>query len=416
MTRDRTHVPKANLPKANLLVVDDNPDNVRLLAAMLDDWGYRVRKALNGKTALKTVQTAPPDLILLDITMPGLDGYDVCQQLKQDEETRNIPIIFISALNDALDKVKAFNVGGADYITKPFQSEEVLARIEHQLLIRQQQQQLQSQNQQLQVEIREREKALRDREKAEAALRIFLHAVSHDLRNPVIGTSMVLKNLLRQQQTVESDLPDATKNGQASIAIAPAILERMIRSCDRQLSLIESLVETNEIDVWGVPLQCEPLALYPLAQQLADSWEPMLAQYQAKIDNQITADLPAANADPNQLWRVFENLIANALKHNPSGVTITLSAEQLSPSRDRAEPTLRCTVADNGVGMDANQCEGLFDLYKRGYSAKRTRGLGLGLYLCRQIINAHGGEIGVISQPECGAKFWFTLPAAQSES
>ena len=135
-----------NNNQANILVVDDTPDNLRLLGAILTDQGYRVRKALNGQTALKTVRKVPPDLILLDINMPEMNGYEVCQELKADEQTKAIPVIFISALDDVLDKVKAFNVGGVDYITKPFQGEEVIARIDNQLTIQQLQKQLQSQN------------------------------------------------------------------------------------------------------------------------------------------------------------------------------------------------------------------------------------------------------------------------------
>ena len=425
----------ANAPKANILVVDDTPDNLRLLSAMLTERGYKIRKALNGQTALKTVQTALPDLILLDINMPGMTGYEVCQQLKVDAQTQTVPIIFISALNDVLDKVKAFSVGGADYITKPFQSEEVLARVEHQLTIQHQQKQLQAQNEQLQQEVQERERALKEQEKAEAALRVFLHAVSHDLRNPVIGMSMVLRNLLKHQKAT----PNA-EQGQTTIAVSPAILERMGSSCDRQLSLINSLVETKEFEVWGVPLQCQSLKLHRLGQQLADAWKPMLEQHQANLENHMTDTLPAVSADQNQLWRVFENLIANALKHNPNGVTIVLNAEAIEPShakpdrqsypavrenettertsnakKQTSSAFVRCSIADDGVGMEPQQCSELFELYKRGESARKTQGLGLGLYLCRQIINAHGGEIGAIANPGIGTQFWFTLPIA-SES
>ncbi|MGK7872695.1 MAG: adenylate/guanylate cyclase domain-containing protein [Xenococcaceae cyanobacterium] len=146
--------------KGNILVVDDTPDNLRLLSVMLTEQGYKVRKALNGQTALKTVRIVPPDLILLDINMPGMNGYEVCQALKADEQTKEIPVIFISALDDVLDKVKAFKVGGVDYITKPFQGEEVLARIENQLTIRQLQKQLQEQNTLLRQEQEKSERLL----------------------------------------------------------------------------------------------------------------------------------------------------------------------------------------------------------------------------------------------------------------
>jgi class 3 adenylate cyclase len=126
---------QADAPKGNILIVDDTPDNLRLLSKILTQHGYEVGKALNGQMALMSVQASPPDLILLDINMPQMNGYEVCEHLKADDQTREIPVIFISALDDVFDKVKAFQVGGVDYITKPFQRKEVLARIQNHLNI-----------------------------------------------------------------------------------------------------------------------------------------------------------------------------------------------------------------------------------------------------------------------------------------
>ncbi|HJZ45961.1 MAG TPA: response regulator [Roseiflexaceae bacterium] len=128
----------SSTPNADILIVDDTPANLNVLSAILGKRGYRVRPAINGALALKAAQKAAPDLILLDVQMPGMDGYEVCRQLKGDEQTRHIPVVFISALDDVLDKVEAFQVGGVDYITKPFQIEEVLARVENQLALHQQ--------------------------------------------------------------------------------------------------------------------------------------------------------------------------------------------------------------------------------------------------------------------------------------
>lgn len=148
-----------------VLLVDDKPDNLRLLSTMLTEHNYEVRRVTRGQMALKTAKAAPPDLILLDIKLPDLDGYQVCQVLKSDPVTAEIPIIFISALDDILDKVKAFSIGGVDYITKPFHVEEVLVRVKNQLMLCQQRQQLLEKNERLQQEIKARkeiEKALQD--------------------------------------------------------------------------------------------------------------------------------------------------------------------------------------------------------------------------------------------------------------
>lgn len=145
--------------ETKILVVDDTPDNLRLLAKILESHGYIVRKSLNGRMALQGIYRDPPDLVLLDINMPEMNGYEICQQLKASEATSQIPIIFISALERLENKVKAFELGGVDYITKPFQEQEVLIRVKNQLLIRQQHQQLIKQNKRLEQEIQERMKA-----------------------------------------------------------------------------------------------------------------------------------------------------------------------------------------------------------------------------------------------------------------
>ena len=142
--------------QTNILVVDDTPDNLRLLAKILDSQGYIIRKSLNGRMALQAVHREPPDLILLDINMPEMNGYEVCQQLKASPATAQIPIIFISALDRLEEKVRAFELGGVDYVTKPFQEQEVLMRVKNQLIIQQQRQQLIEQNQRLEREIQER--------------------------------------------------------------------------------------------------------------------------------------------------------------------------------------------------------------------------------------------------------------------
>ncbi|HEY9619712.1 MAG TPA: hybrid sensor histidine kinase/response regulator [Crinalium sp.] len=406
-------------PAADILVVDDTPDNLRLLSIMLTENGYKVRKAINGERALQAVQAVPPDLILLDIRMPDMTGYEVCHILKESEDSREIPVIFISALDDVFDKVMAFDVGGVDYITKPFQAQEVLVRISTHLNIRKLQQTLQTQNSQLQKEISDRlaaeaalktlnqelETRVQDRtaelqtaneqlRTLEANLRqqlnVFLNAVSHDLRNPVVGTAMVLKNLVEQSGD--------------RVSVPRSILERMEQSNSRQLGLIDSLIETHAAEVWGITLHLQPVQLYELAQGAIADFQPMLAQEQATLKNQISPDLPPVKADPLQLSRVYQNLIANALKHNPRGLTITLNAQ-------RDGDWMRCTVADDGVGISPEQRDKLFDLYFQGSQKRRSVGLGLGLYLCQQVIQAHGGAIGVESEVGHGTVFWFTLPS-----
>ncbi|HEY9726850.1 MAG TPA: hybrid sensor histidine kinase/response regulator [Chroococcales cyanobacterium] len=401
--------------KSTILLVDDNPTNLSILIDFLSQAGFRLLVAQDGESAIGQIEYILPDLILLDVMMPGMGGFETCRFLKEKERTKDIPVIFMTALTETEDKVKGFSVGAVDYVTKPIQSQEALARINTHLALQDLRRKLQSQNQQLQQEIRERKKA-------EDSLRIFLHSVSHDLRNPVTGMLMVLKNVLsRSWSIVDDEEQPTTNNRQPTTLNLRSILERMVTSCDRQLNLINSLVEAHASEVWGVPLECQPLQLHALTQRLVEAWEPILANHQATLNHGISTELPLLWVDANQLWRVFENLIANALKYNPPGVTLTLSAQVItvdsleSQKQEKPQSTIewvRCCVSDDGIGMTAEQCAELFELYTRGTAITRTMGLGLGLYLCRQIVTAHGGEIGVISSPNSGATFWFTLPVS----
>jgi signal transduction histidine kinase len=224
-------------------------------------------------------------------------------------------------------------------------------------------------------------------------LQIFLHSVAHDLRTPIIGTAMVLDNLLNKAEE--------------TITLPRSVIERIITGNDRQLGLIDSLLEAHASTHTGTVCHCEPTQLKPLIQSVIHDLEPMLQQNRAILIDHIAADLPLVSADSTQLWRVFENLITNAMKFNLPGVQIDLTAVV-------EENQIRCSVQDNGAGISPELGARLFDLYSRGTQVRRSPGLGLGLYLCRQIITAHGGKIGVISNPGSGATFWFTLPLNSS--
>jgi PAS domain S-box-containing protein len=234
-----------------------------------------------------------------------------------------------------------------------------------------------------------------DRKRTEEALRVFFHAVSHDLRNPVLGTLMVLKNLLSRSQ-------------QQEITIPRTILERMVQSSQRQLNLINSLMEAHASEVKGVSLQLQPVKLHAVVEEALAELQPIIAENQATLINLVKEDLPSVNADPTQLWRVFSNLITNAVKHNPPGLHIIINATQ---QKDK----IYCTVCDNGVGLNLQHSEKLFELYFWGTNNRSSVSLGLGLYLCKRIINAHGGEIGVKNNPTAGVTFWFTLPVQGQE-
>ncbi|MBW4516358.1 MAG: sensor histidine kinase [Timaviella obliquedivisa GSE-PSE-MK23-08B] len=220
-------------------------------------------------------------------------------------------------------------------------------------------------------------------------LNLFLHAVSHDLRNPVIGTSIVLNNLNAQP-------------GEA-IAVSRLVLHRMIDSNHRQLELINSLIDTHAAEIWGITLHCQSLVLRDLVESAIADLQPLIERENVLLKNLISTALPLIHVDPLQIARVYQNLIANALKHNPPGVILNLHAQQVPG-------WINCSVSDNGAGISPEQCEKIFNPYFRGNPRTKSVGLGLGLYLCQQIVQAHGGRIWVESQLGQGTTFWFTLP------
>jgi signal transduction histidine kinase/integral membrane sensor domain MASE1 len=300
---------------------------------------------------------------------------------------------------------------------------------------------------------------------------LFLHAVSHNLRTPVMGMLILLKNLLNKSAC------ESVQN----VPVSRSILQRIVQASEHQLTMVNSLLDAHASEVKGIALNTEPLHLPSLISTIVADLEPMLAKNQATLTQEISADLPRVNADSKHLQRVLENLLTNAIKHNPPGVKITFKAEVIEvekalifegnsqvfaspntpiarcipnlPSAGGDRPRMfdtpknqetrakfhldgscqlpryqgqignnssklpdvtvkmvRCTVTDNGVGISARQRESLFELYVQDPNSRQLTGLGLGLYLSKQIIKAHGGFIGIESTPGGGSTFWFSLP------
>ena len=259
-----------------VLVVDDNPTNLSVLVNLLRDVGLRVLVATDGESAIEQIEYVKPDLILLDVMMPGIDGFETCQRLKANPETVKIPIIFMTALSETVDKVRGLSLGAVDYVTKPFDHEEVLVRIRTHLTIAKQRQTIESQNLELQTEIC-------DRKRAEESLTIFLHAVSHDLRNPVTGLLMVLDNLAKTVSSADTD-----------ILLPQSTLERMQQSGNRQLALINSLLESHVNDVHGIIIHPQPVAIMEVIQAAIDDLQPLLEKEDAEVFVQIPPELPLA--------------------------------------------------------------------------------------------------------------------------
>ena len=223
-------------------------------------------------------------------------------------------------------------------------------------------------------------------------LQMFLHGIAHDLRTPMLGTSIVLKNLLKK--------PDS------QMSIDRSVLNCLLESNSRQLNLVNLLLEAYDRQVREVELCCKPIQLNILLASVLLDLEPLMKQKRIILKNLVKNDLPLIYADTIQLQRVFSNLITNAIKHNPYGITLILDAKIQGKM-------MLCSVKDNGVGISKKQYQSIFEIFSRGENAKLMPGLGLGLYLSRRIINAHSGQIDVNSCLGDGATFWFTVPLVE---
>jgi signal transduction histidine kinase len=222
---------------------------------------------------------------------------------------------------------------------------------------------------------------------------VFLQAVSHDLRTSLMGLVMLLKNLQNRSEE--------------TLVLSRPVLDCLVQSSERQLTLLNALSEHHFATPQALVLNCQALALPSFIDQLRQDWSPLFQQNQIQFQSDVTEGLPLVWADSAYLRQVFDNLLANALKHNPPDIELRLSAVVETKQ-------IRLSLQDTGLGMDAEQCHQLFRPYLRSVHNQRLTGIGLGCYQCRQIIEAHGGQIGVESQPGQGTTFWFTLLLAES--
>jgi len=377
--------------KGNILIVDDIPENLKVLSTMLAKQGYKIRPAINGKIALQLVRFIPPDLILLDIMMPEMDGYEVCGHLKADEKTRNIPVIFISALSETFDKVKAFSAGGVDYVTKPFQSAEVLARIETHLNLQNLQKSLEKKNKLLEQEIVVRKRAEETAQAANRAKSAFLSNTSHELRTPLNGI-LGYAQILRREHNLTTTQIDG--------------LNIIYKSGHHLLTLINDILDLARIEAGK-------LALYPAPTNLPNFLDGVVGMMQMAAQQKalqfifdVPKDLPiAVETDEKRFRQVLLNLLGNAVKFTDKG-SITLRVLCV----DKKWDSIRFEVQDTGVGMTPEQAKKIFQPFEQvGDEKKQREGTGLGLSITHQLVNLMGGDLKVSSVPGKGSTFWFEI-------
>ena len=391
-----------------ILIVDDVVQNLQVMGKMLEQAGYETTFATSGEQALERVKTAHPDLILLDLMMPGMNGLAVCEQLKRNPDFCQIPIIFLTASNEIDNLLEAFKTGAADYITKPFRPEEILIRIETQLTNQRLKKQIEEQNQQLQAEIEAHrcteEKLQEAKEAAEAANRsksLFLANMSHELRTPlnaIFGFTQLMQNgsnLTSEQQ----------KN-----------LNIIRRSGEHLLNLINDILNLSKIEAGQITVNNTDFNLIEMMLEIEEMFRLRAIEKGLDLDLVLSPNLPELIvSDRLKVRQVLINLIGNAIKFTKSGRVI-LRVSVVSSKDNSGKLTLQFEVSDTGVGIAPEEINKIFRPFVQSQAGiDAAEGTGLGLTISQRYIELLGGNLTVSSQVNVGTNFKFQIPVTPIE-
>ncbi len=351
----------------SILIVDDEPNNFDVIEALLDNEDYDLNYASSGYKALERLEIFHPDVILLDVMMPELNGIDVCKKIKSNPQWKAIPIIMVTALTSKEDMAQCLDAGASDFLSKPVNGLELRARIKSMIRIKQQYDDLQS--------------LLQMRED-------MVHMIVHDLRNPL--TTILLSSELLS----DPHLPESRK---------PEKIERITRSGHRLQSLIDSLLIMAKIEAGKMVLKYTSADLNKMCVSVVEDFEAIASQKKLELGLNLP-ESKLVNIDLPVFRRILDNLLSNAIKFSPANSQITVSVKY--PEIGGAS----ISVADMGVGISDGKKSVIFEKYEIGTPIQSTAQLGLGLAFCKLAIEAHGGSITVQDNEPNGAIFTISIP------
>ena len=369
--------------KTKILIVDDKPANLDVLFEFLKGTGFKTLVATSGEMALRQLENIKPDLILLDVMMPVLNGFETCKRIKENNNTKNIPVFFMTALTEIADKVKGFEVGAVDYITKPIQQEELLARITKELTIQNQNKQLIELNKQLEISNIAKDK--------------LFSIIAHDLKNafsPLLASSDLLKKAIKESKT--DKIIDFSS--------------RISSSAINAYKLLENLLNWSKMQIGKTQLQPKSFKLNFNILKTISLFVESCKQKQIELDYNMD-DSIMVYADPNMVDTIIRNLLSNAIKFTSPNGKIEISVK----SKD--DYALIC-VSDNGIGIEQDKLKNIFDIasdYKE-IGTIGEKGTGLGLNLCKYLVERNKGKIWVESLRDQGTSFYFTICKDNNEN
>lgn len=364
--------------KKLILVVDDQANNLKVISSVLGE-SYTLSFANNGTNALKILSNLTPDLVLLDVMMPEMDGYEVCRHIKSNEKTKDIPVIFLTAKTDIEDIVKAFSAGAVDYITKPFNIMELKVRVSNHILLRQAHQALEISNEQLLKANQEKDK--------------FFSIIAHDLRNPFIGIASLSK--IMKDQLKELGQPELEE-----------FADEINKAASNAYNLLKNLLNWARSATGRMEFDPAPVGLYEMVDEAMALQREIAASKGIQLINNTDAKA-MATADREMLNVVVRNLLSNAVKFTKSGGSVTASS-----TMGKNEICLH--ISDTGIGMNEKMIADLFRL-DASTGRKGTGGepsSGLGLILCKEFVERNAGTIHVQSEVGKGSTFSICLPLA----
>jgi two-component system, sensor histidine kinase and response regulator len=361
--------------KPKILIIEDSPTEAKALEIGLNKHGYELFFATSGEDGLDIANKEAIDLVLLDIELPGIDGFEVCKRLKENEKTKSIFVIILTVLSQINEKIKGLDIGANDYIAKPFDVTEVIARVKTQLRIKELQDECLLQNKKL-IEF--------DKQKSD-----FVSKVSHEIRNPlaVISTSIAVL-----EDQIEGPLNEAQKT----------ILKNTQKNIKGLINFAQELLDLSKIETGKMTLNKTPSEMKSLVDDVLTTYDQEFLKKDLKADKNLQENLPKISVDPEKIKIVFSNLISNAIKFTPNSGNIKISLS-------KNENELIFEISDSGCGINPKDLGKIFDKFERA-GKNQTYGTGLGLPIAKDIVLLHNGKIDVKSDGKTGSTFIVFLP------
>jgi len=384
--------------KPLILIVDDNSVSIRMLVHVLKKKDYDIAISRNGCQAINMLEDIHPDLILLDIMMPDLDGFKVCRTLKDNPRTREIPVIFLTAKEETEDLVQAFELGAVDYVTKPFNGLELLARVQTHLdlkFARDTQRELLIQLEENLKEIKEKNEKLEELNKIKNE---FLGMAAHDLRNP-LGVIQVTSEYL-----LLLDLNNNMSEEQIDL------LREINTSSEYMRDMLNELLDITAIESGQLKLEIKVEDYIKFLKHIIKLNKPLADRKEISLKLNVKDIIPPISFDRNKITQVLNNLITNAIKFSWPDTEISIEVR-------KEDDFIVTGIIDQGQGIPFDEISNIFKPFQKT-SVKATAGersTGLGLAITKKIVEGHGGKISVESTVGKGTKFYFTLPAVRRE-